>query len=157
MKRFTALLLTVALAAGTFALLGAKAKAPSPAPAPRPAEARQGPIPPRVVAYYFHTSYRCASCRTLEANSKEAMDSAFAGEIKSGRLAWKVVNIDAKGNGHFAKDYQLFTKSLVLVREVRGKRAAWKNLSRIWELLNDKPAFLKYVREETRAYLGDAT
>ena len=113
--------------------------------------------PHRVVAYYFHTTYRCASCRAIEANSREAIENAFADQLKDGRLVWKVVNIEVKGNEHFAKDYNLYTKSLVLVNEVRGKPAQWKNLEKVWQLLQDKPKFLRYVQDEMRAYLSTRT
>ncbi len=111
--------------------------------------------PHRVIAYYFHTTYRCASCRAIEAFSHEAIEAAFADEIKDGRIVWKVVNVEVKGNEHFVKDYSLYTKSLVLVNDVRGKPAEWKNLEKVWQLLQDKPKFLRYVQDETRAYLTE--
>lgn len=114
-----------------------------------------GVRPHRVVAYYFHTTSRCASCRAIEANSREAIESAFAAEIKDGRLLWKVVNVEVKGNEHFVKDYALYTKSLVLVNEVRGKPAEWRNLEKVWQLLQDKPKFLRYVQDATRGYLTE--
>jgi hypothetical protein len=107
----------------------------------------------RVIALYFHTTYRCASCRAIEANSREAIETAFAEELKSGRLVLRTVNIEDKGNEHFARDYKLFTKSLVLIDEVNGRQLQWKNLEKVWQLLQDKPAFLRYVQMETRAYL----
>jgi hypothetical protein len=109
--------------------------------------------PHRVIAYYFHTTYRCASCRAIEAYSREAIESAFADQLKDGRMLWKVVNIEVKGNEHFVKDYGLYTKSLVLVNEVRGKPAEWKNLEKVWQLIQDKDRFLRYVQDEARAYL----
>ncbi len=114
-----------------------------------------GVRPHRVIAYYFHTTARCVSCRAIEANSREALESAFAKEIKDGRLLWKVVNVEVKGNEHFVKDYALYTKSLVLVNEVRGRPAEWKNLDKVWQLLQDKPKFLRYVQEATRGYLTE--
>jgi hypothetical protein len=33
-----------------------------------------------------------------------------------------------------------------------GKPTRWKNLERIWELLDDEPAFLRYVETEIRAF-----
>ena len=109
--------------------------------------------PHRVIAYYFHTTYRCASCRAIEAYSREAIESAFADQIKDGRILWRVVNIEVEGNEHFVKDYALYTKSLVLVNETRGKPTRWKNLEKVWQLLQDKPKFLRYVQDETQAYL----
>lgn len=113
--------------------------------------------PHRVIAYYFHTTYRCASCRAIEAYSREAIETAFAGPLRDGRLVWRTVNLDVKGNEHFTKDYRLYTKALVLVNEVRGKPAKWKNLEKVWQLLQDKDKFLRYVQDETRAYLTSRT
>jgi len=149
---FTALAVALSVAGIT-----AAAPAPTAKNGPvseRPTLVTPSLLPHRVIAYYFHTTYRCASCRTIEANSREAIETAFADEIKDGRLVWKVVNVEVKGNEHFVKDYGLYTKSLVLVNEVRGKRAQWKNLEKVWQLLQDRDAFLRYVQDETRAYLA---
>lgn len=110
----------------------------------------------RVVAYYFHGKFRCTKCKLIESYSDEAIKSGFAGEIKSGALEWKVVNVEEKGNEHFINDYKLYTKSLVLVRMKDGKQAEWKNLEKVWDLLGDKEAFEKYVKEETTNYLKAA-
>ena len=45
----------------------------------------------------------------------------------------------------------------VLVREAGGKPARWKNLEKIWPLLQDKKEFYKYVQDETRAMLAPGT
>ena len=109
--------------------------------------------PHRVLAYYFHTTKRCVSCRKIEAFTTEAIQAGFAPELKDGRLVLQVVNVEEKGNEHFVKDYQLFTKSVVLVDQRSGRQAAWKNLPKVWELLNDKEKFVRYIQEETRGYL----
>jgi hypothetical protein len=119
-----------------------------------PAVVNPGARPHRVIAYYFHGNYRCASCRAIEANARQAIESAFARELEDGRLVWLPVNVEVKGNEHFVKDFKLYTKSVVLVNEVRGKAAEWKNLEKVWQLLRDKPRFLRYVQDETRAYLA---
>lgn len=148
----------VAIALAAFAVPAAPAP---PAPAPKAGAAAEAPtivtpsaLPHRVVAFYFHTTYRCATCRAIEAYSREAIESAFADDIAAGRLLWKTVNIEVKGNEHYAKDYKLYTKSLVLVNEVRGRKAEWKNLEKVWQLVQDKPKFQRYVLDETRAYLA---
>ena len=66
----------------------------------------------------------------------------------------RVVNVEEKGNEHFVKDYQLFTKSVVLIDERNARPVAWKNLPKVWELLNDKDRFVSYIQRETRAYLA---
>jgi hypothetical protein len=128
------------------------------APANPPAAEAPAPSTPttperQVVAYYFHTTYRCDSCRKIEAFSHEAIATAFAGELESGKLVWRMVNIEEPGNEHFVQDYQLFTKSLIVVEEAQGRQQRWKNLAKVWELLPQKAKFLTYVQDEVRAYL----
>jgi hypothetical protein len=111
----------------------------------------------RVVAYYFFMNQRCASCRKIEAWSREAIESAFSEELKDGRLVWRAVNVEAKGNAHFVKDYHLYTKSLILVDEHEGEQVRWSNLARVWELLPKKDAFFAYVQGEVRGYLSETS
>lgn len=140
------------------------AAAPTPAAAPAPAVASApatahapadtAAAERQVIAYYFHTTARCASCRQIKAYSHAAIEAAFPEELADGRLVWRMVNVDEEGNEHFMEDYELFTKSLVLVEQVQGKQVRWKNLPKIWELLQNKERFFAYVQGEVRAYLA---
>jgi hypothetical protein len=121
----------------------------------RPAAPDSATVSRRVIAYYFHTTYRCSSCRKIEAYARTAIETGFAAEIAGGRLEWRVVNVETKGNEHFVKDYQLYTKSVVLSDQRSGREVRWKNLARVWELLGNEGAFVAYVQAETRAYLDE--
>jgi hypothetical protein len=107
----------------------------------------------KIIAYYFHTTYRCATCRRIEVYSKQAIDFGFAPDVAKGRLEFRLVNVELPENQHFVQDYKLFTKSLVLVRFKNGRPVEWKNLSKVWELTGEHDAFLSYVRGEVSAYL----
>jgi hypothetical protein len=109
----------------------------------------------KVIAYYFHGTFRCATCRRLEEYSKEAIKTNFNDAVSSGKLEFKTVNIEEEGNEHFAKDYQLYTKSLILSLVKNGKEVKSKNLSRIWEYAGNKEKFTAYVKEEISAFLGE--
>jgi hypothetical protein len=141
------------LVLGAFAPMARAETPPLVAPADSVAAPDTTALHNRVLAYYFHTTKRCVSCRKIEAYTTEAIQTGFAQDLKDGRLVFTVVNVEDKGNEHFVKDYQLFTKSVVLVDERSGKQAAWKNLPKVWELLNDKEKFVRYIQEETRGYL----
>jgi len=108
----------------------------------------------KVLAYYFHGNVRCSTCRKIEAYTQEAIEGTLAEALKDGRLQWQVVNVTQPGNEHFIQDYQLFTRSVVVVGTRDGKQVRWKNLERIWDLVHDKGAFVNYIQDEVRAYLG---
>jgi hypothetical protein len=106
-----------------------------------------------VRVYYFHTTQRCASCKKVEALSAEAIRAGFEHELGDGRLEWQVVNVEDPQNRHFTADYQLYTKSVVVVDRANGQQVRWKNLPKVWELLQDEKGFRLYVQSEVRAYL----
>ena len=110
-----------------------------------------------VVAYYFHVTVRCTTCRTIESYSREVIERKFAADMANGRLQYRVVNVQLPENKHFIKDYQLFTKSLVLVRFDKGRQAEYRILNDTWELVGDKAAMQGYVEREVREYLKRLT
>jgi hypothetical protein len=108
----------------------------------------------KVMVYYFHTNTRCDTCRKIEAYTHEAIEEGFRTELKNGTLELRVVNYEERENRHYIKEYQLVSKSVILVNMVDGKQTEWMNLKLVWELVKNKKAFLNYVRGEVRNYLS---
>lgn len=106
-----------------------------------------------VIAYYFHGNFRCLKCTRMEAAASKALSDGFKQELKDGSLIWRPTNTDLPENRHFVKDYELVTRSLVLVKIKDGKQIRWANLTKIWQLENDGDAYRKYVQDETRGFL----
>jgi hypothetical protein len=106
-----------------------------------------------VYAYYFHGTMRCPTCRKLEQYSKEVIERNFALDLASGGLAFKVVNVEERENEHYVKEYNLYTKSLVLSKVIDGKEISAKNLDKIWEYVGNKQKFSEYVTREIREFL----
>ncbi len=115
--------------------------------------AAEEPASGKVIAYYFHGNARCPTCYKLEQYSKEAIEANFKDELASGKLVFSVVNIEEKGNEHFINDYQLYTKALVVSLIENGKEMRSKNLTKIWEHVNNKQKFLEYVTSEIQDFL----
>ena len=109
----------------------------------------------KVVAYYFYGNKRCVSCQKIEAWTGLAIQEAFEDEIEKERLVWKPVNVDEPENNHFIKDYELVTKSVVLSKLKDGTQESWKNLDRVWELLQSQDRFIKYIQGEMVDFMGD--
>ncbi|MDD5246687.1 MAG: nitrophenyl compound nitroreductase subunit ArsF family protein [Candidatus Omnitrophica bacterium] len=110
----------------------------------------------KVIAYYFHGSFRCPTCMNMEKYTKEAIDSNFKDALASGNLEFKVVNVEERGNEHFVNDYKLYTKTLILSMIKDGKEVKSKNLDKIWDLSRNKQKFIEYVTGEVNAFMKDA-
>jgi len=107
------------------------------------------------IVYYFHTTARCPSCLKIEAYTKEAVEENFQKKIDDKSLLWKMVKVDEQSNRHFIQDFQLITKSVVLVKYRDGKKMEWKNLDQVWHLLGDKTAFQNYITNEVKAFIRE--
>ncbi|MDD5423020.1 MAG: nitrophenyl compound nitroreductase subunit ArsF family protein [Candidatus Omnitrophica bacterium] len=120
------------------------------------AEAEDNAKSTQVVAYYFHGDMRCPTCRKLEQYSREAVETNFKDALASGKLEFKVINVEDKGNEHYTGDYQLYTKSLILSSVKDGKEIKWKNMDKIWEYVGNKNRFLDYVKSGVAEFLKEA-
>ena len=107
----------------------------------------------KVVAYYFYSAIRCPTCHKLEQYSKEAIERNLNDALDSGKLEFKAVNTDEKGNEHFLNDYQLYTKSLVISVVENGREVKSKNLTQIWQLVGNKQKYYDYVTGEINEFL----
>lgn len=108
----------------------------------------------KVIAYYFHGTRRCPTCRKIEAYTQDALYEEFSGEIENGLLEWRPLNIDESGNEHYIQDYKLVTRSVVLSAVKNGEEERWRNLDKVWSLVGDRYAFTEYIKKETRELLG---
>jgi hypothetical protein len=145
----TTRILTLALVGSAALATGAFAVAP---PRARPATgvATSPTASPRTLVYYFHGTARCATCRTIEAYAHETVAGRFAADLEARSLEWRVINVDEPANSHFVRDFQLYTRSVVVVDAKDPKR--FKVLDRVWQLVRNKAAFQGYVEQEIRAF-----
>ncbi len=106
-----------------------------------------------IVAYYFHGKTRCPTCQRIESQAQEAVEGGFARELQQGKLQWRIVNYEEPGNEHFRKEYNL-AAPIVVFSEIRdGQHVRSMDVPEVWQLVDDKPAFIAHVREQLRAFL----
>lgn len=108
----------------------------------------------QIVVFYLHMNRRCMTCGKLEAYSKEAVETGFAEQLKDSSIVFRVEDFETDGNEHFAKDYQLYSQSLILSRRHDGKETEWKNLDKIWSLVGNKEEFVTYVQTEIADFVS---
>lgn len=109
-----------------------------------------------VIVYYFHRTVRCPSCTLLEELTRDAVEIGFTRELDNGKVTMQAINVDEKDNEHFVDDYHLSVQSVVLSQVEHGKEKRWKNLDRVWTLLEDQEQLWEYLQKEIRSFLKEA-
>lgn len=100
----------------------------------------------KIIVYYFYANPRCISCKKIETYTREAVNS-----LKDPNIQFKTVDISKSENKHYAKDYKLYTKSVILSKVKNGKEIKSKNLTQVWTKLGDEKAFKNYVIKEIKS------
>lgn len=107
------------LATSFIALIGLLAACES--SAQQPAKARTAAAATRIDVLDFHTDHRCKTCLTIEGLTKEVLNSAFAPQMKSGAITFRLVNVDDKANAQVAEEFGAYGTALFLHVHKNGK------------------------------------
>ena len=110
--------------------------------------------PTNDIVYYFHGNARCKTCLTIEMYALEAIETGFPEALKANQIDFLPVNLEMAENEHFIDDFQLSARTVVLERIVDGERKDYLNLTRVWELVGDKEAYITYVQEEAGKFMN---
>lgn len=96
---------------------------------------------------YFHRAQRCYSCIYAEQGTRYTMETYFRDELASGKLIFKVVNIEDKKNATIAKKYGAFTSSL-FTNAIKNGADHIEEVKEIWFVLGNDKAFVEVVRSK---------
>ena len=121
-----------------------------------PASRPDTPLSDGLIVYYLHSKTRCPTCRSIESQAADVVQSDFASELKSGAVAWKVLNYEEPSGAGLAKKFELQMPVVVLASMKGGEIAQWKRLDRVWALVGDKPGYAAYLRDEIKQTLKPA-
>ncbi len=113
-------------------------------------------VTPEYIVYYFSVGKECTTCEQIEAYTREALTTYFADDLASGKIQWRTADMDKPEHEHFATDYDLYTKSIVLVAVENGERGRWENLPKVWDYVYDHDAFTTYIRDSLQAFMEPA-
>ncbi len=114
---------------------------------------KSAPSPLKLVAYYFHPTQQCVTCRTIQAYAKEAIEAKYGDLLKAGVIEWRPLDVEQRPNNHFIGDYRLVTSSLVLVKFNNGKKGDWRTLEKTWTLVRKKAELIQYVQANVEKFL----
>ncbi len=105
------------------------------------------------IVYYFHYTDRDAACRRFERLTIQSLYTCFRNQMASGKLIWRSVNMDEPWNKHFADDFKLKKRSIVIVTPAVNRKIQWKVLDNAENLAGDRAGFMKYIQAEVASYL----
>lgn len=70
----------------------------------------------KIEAYYFHFTARCVTCNTIEAKTKENLESLYPNQVKEGLITFQSVNLDETSSKPLAKKLKVSGQSLLIVK-----------------------------------------
>lgn len=116
-------------------------------------KADREPLSDCLMVYYFHGNTRCPTCVSIETQSHATIFADYESRLKSGELAWKILNYEDSSNAALAKKFEISMPVVVLAKINGGQIENWNRLDRVWALVGDKTAFAKYIHEEIEKML----
>ncbi|GAK56681.1 hypothetical protein ANT_03440 [Candidatus Vecturithrix granuli] len=110
----------------------------------------------KIVVFYFHGVEDCPVCFQIEELTHQALEAGFHGELEQGRVEFQRINAELPENRQLVEKYQLTARAVIVSERAQGQEIRWKSLEKIWEFLNNEPAFIQYVQTEITNYLTDS-
>lgn len=125
----------------------------SPPTGPEQTQSPDAPAGHQVLVTYFTTDVRCESCLLIESLTRQTVEKRFANEMSAGTVRFAIHNIDKPENRHFAEEYELSFKTVVISDRDRGVERSWKKMDDVWILTDDPEKFIDYLSAEIRTCL----
>ena len=109
-----------------------------------------------VMVYHFHGNMRCPTCRAIESQAHETVQSDFASQLNSGEVIWKVLNYEEPAGTELGRKFEVQMPVVVVARTNGGEIEEWSRLDQVWALVGDRPAFAEFIRNEISRMLAPA-
>ncbi len=107
-----------------------------------------------VYAYYFHQTFRCFTCQSMEEMAARTIQEHFAPQIQAGQVVWMPVNIDEPEGKVLRQQFNARATDLVLARIEGSVCKESKKLDELAGLTGRPDAFSKYLVDQISAYLS---
>lgn len=82
----------------------------------------------RVEILYFHGKQRCATCMAIEKNTKEAIETQLADELRNGTVVFRTIDLSQAENEKIAEKYEVTWSALFICQWKEGKET-YENLT----------------------------
>jgi hypothetical protein len=106
----------------------------------------------RVRVYYLHTTFRCATCNTIEKMARAVVEEQFGDELATGRVEWR--EADFQEDEPLAKQFGVVASCVVVARMRGAATMEFTRLDEVWTLMSDPPKFNARVADVIRECLS---
>lgn len=107
----------------------------------------------KVIVYYLHTTFRCATCNGIERLAKALVETEYADDLAAGRIEWREANFQTDRD--VAKRYEVVSSCVVVAKVENGRETGFQRLDDVWTRYQNPEDFNAYVGAAIRKSLGD--
>lgn len=107
----------------------------------------------KVIVYYLHATFRCATCNSIEKLARQVVEEEFGKERAAGRIEWRMANFQERED--LAARYAVAASTVVVVDIKDGVEKGFKRLDDVWTLYDRPEAFTAYVGGAIREFLRE--
>jgi len=105
-----------------------------------------------IIVYYFHATFRCVTCNTIEKMAKEMIFSNYKKQIASGIIKWS--EADYEQNAELASKFKVLSSCVVVATQNSNNILRYDRLDKVWTLMEDKVAFNRYIKNSIEKQLA---
>jgi hypothetical protein len=70
----------------------------------------------KIEAYYFHFTARCMTCKTVEAQAKQNIETLYPELVKQGKISFQSVNLDEESSKALAEKLKVYGQTLLVIK-----------------------------------------
>ena len=107
----------------------------------------------RIEVYCFHGTRQCETCKNMKANTKTALDTFFAAQLKDSTIVFSIIDVDDEKNEKLAEKFQATGTALMINKVVNGKDSIvdWSDFA--FEKANDNEVYISELKTMIDAIL----
>lgn len=103
--------------------------------------------------FYFHNTSRCSTCLRVGKYVQETLEENFSDEISSGKIDYRVINVDLSENRALAQKFQAVGSSLYL-NAIRGDADNIEKDIYAWRNLQNEEIFKAYLKTRINSFIN---
>jgi hypothetical protein len=70
----------------------------------------------KIETYYFHFTARCVTCKTVEAQAKQNVETLYPELVKQGKISFQSVNLDEESGKAIAEKLKVYGQTLMVLK-----------------------------------------